>query len=92
MLGNLKAGKDKTGGALQSTGETVMNYAKGGTENVKNTLGMGTPTTTKVARSTQDTAVAAKDKTGGVLQTTGDSVMNAAQGATESVKNTLGIK
>ncbi|GKD47667.1 hypothetical protein Tco_1276643, partial [Tanacetum coccineum] len=56
----------------------------------------------QIAQWTQETAVAGKDATGGVLlntgeaiknaaQSTGENVMNAAQGATENVKNTLGM-
>ncbi|PWA97659.1 late embryogenesis abundant protein 1 [Artemisia annua] len=45
----------------------------------------------QMAQWTQETAVAGKDKTGEVLLNTGETIKNAAQGATENVKNTLGM-
>ncbi|GKG21132.1 hypothetical protein Tco_0383727, partial [Tanacetum coccineum] len=44
-----------------------------------------------MARSTKETAEAGKDKTGGMMQKTGEAVKNMAAGATEAVKNTLGM-
>ncbi|KAJ1413406.1 seed maturation protein PM30 [Sesbania bispinosa] len=45
----------------------------------------------EMGQSTKESAQSGKDNTGGFLQQTGEKVKDMAQGATEAVKQTLGM-
>ncbi|KAK1309246.1 hypothetical protein QJS10_CPA09g01941 [Acorus calamus] len=60
-------------------------------ESVKDKAQTARDKTCDAARSTHDSAQQGTEKATGFLQQTGEQVMNMAQGAVDSVKNTLGV-
>ncbi|KAL4308326.1 hypothetical protein GQ457_01G017990 [Hibiscus cannabinus] len=77
-----EAAKQKT----LETAEAIKDKTRGGG---------GAGSTDQKSKETSASAKAraeeAKEKSGGILQQTGDKVKNMAQGATETVKNTFGL-
>lgn len=106
MLGNVKdkaqQSKDQTsdtmGSAWDKTKESkdqtgsYMSDKAGQAKDKASQMGQATKDkASDMARSTKETAEAGKDETGGMMQRTGETVKNMAAGATEVVKNTLGM-
>ncbi|GJW04657.1 hypothetical protein Tco_1563513 [Tanacetum coccineum] len=98
--------KDQAGTKVSETSTAVVDKASQIAQSTQETAVAGKDVVvdkaSQIAQSTQETAVAGKENTGGVLQSTGETIMNvarstgetvvnAAQGATETVKNTLGM-
>ncbi|KAF8406966.1 hypothetical protein HHK36_006087 [Tetracentron sinense] len=76
---------------MMGKGREATKIAKDGANTAKDKVVDTAEATRGQAQSAGKTAVPAKDKTGGLLQQTGDQVMNMAMGATDAVKHTLGI-
>ncbi|XP_077229025.1 late embryogenesis abundant protein (LEA) family protein [Tasmannia lanceolata] len=77
-----KGGKAR-GHAQEKTDEWI--------ESAKGTANAAADKVADAAQSTQDNAQQKKDETAGFFQQTGEQMMNMAQGAVDSVKNTLGV-
>ncbi|OVA02274.1 hypothetical protein BVC80_9099g69 [Macleaya cordata] len=61
------------------------------TQSAKDTANAARDKTADIAQSTADTAHQKHEEASGFIQQTGEQVMNMAQGAVDSVKNTLGV-
>ena len=94
-MGNLgekaQAAKDKTRETAQAATDKTQQAAQAAKEKTQENAGAAKEKASRMGQSTKESAQSGNDNTGGFLQQTGGKVKGMAQGATDAVKQTLGL-